>query len=313
MKSFLCAVLLYGAVVIFTKTNGGCPIQGTSENNIMRRCDGSYKSGRNVFVDFYQINQSCTCTLKASFNGDILVRAESAGYYECKNKVTVSLDTTLSVFTCDNTYPSSIVFTVVNDETIVNIKAEYIQSYTSGDFPVCFGINANNGAPGGIVHVQCGNGTITTRASTPYTSTSKSTSSTTLSTLESSKSSLEVIKLTTNTNHVSDKITNRSISTPKSTSTSDANNLALQITLACFVVISVVLAVLSVYLYIQLKFRIKSVNEKGNICSIESRRTRSGTITDNYTELGLENVTTEPENQYESLARQENYKNLNMA
>lgn len=59
--------------------------------------------------------------------------------------------------------------------------------------------------------------------------------------------------------------------------------------------------------------RIKSVNEKGNICSIESRRTRSGTITDNYTELGLENVTTEPENQYESLARQENYKNLNMA
>lgn len=47
--------------------------------------------------------------------------------------------------------------------------------------------------------------------------------------------------------------------------------------------------------------RIKSVNEKGNICSIDSQR--SGTITDNYTELGLENVTAEPENQYESLAR----------
>ena len=51
--------------------------------------------------------------------------------------------------------------------------------------------------------------------------------------------------------------------------------------------------------------RIQSVNEKGNICSIDSQRTRSGTITDNYTELGLENVTAEHENQYESLARQE--------
>ena len=49
------------------------------------------------------------------------------------------------------------------------------------------------GAQGGIVHVQCGNGT-TTSASTPYISTSKSTSPTTLSTLESSKSSLKVIK-----------------------------------------------------------------------------------------------------------------------
>nr|XP_022295477.1 uncharacterized protein LOC111105461 isoform X3 [Crassostrea virginica] len=263
MMSFLCAVLLYGAVVIITKTNGGCPIGGTYENNTMRRCDGSYKSGINVYVDFYQIKQPCTCTIKALFNGNLLVRAESAGYFECKNKVTVSLDT-ISVFTCDSTYPSSIVFTVENNETIVNMKAEYIQSYTSGDFPVCFGINENK-------------------------------------------------ELTTNTNHLSDRITSRSISTPKSTCTSDANNLALQITLACFVVISVVLAVLSVYLYIQLKFRIQSVNEKGNICSIDSQRTRSGTITDNYTELGLENVTTEPENQYESLARQENYKNLNMA
>ena len=111
----------------------------------MRRCDGSYKKGKIVYVDFYQIKQPCTCTIKASFNGDILVTAESVGYYECRNRVTVSLDTRISVFTCDSTYPSSIVFTVLNNETIVNLKAEYIQSYTSGDFPVCFGISANDG------------------------------------------------------------------------------------------------------------------------------------------------------------------------
>ena len=116
-----------------------------AENNTMRRCDGSYKSGGHVFMDFYQIKQPCTCTLKASFNGGILVTAKSDGYYECKNQVTVSLDTTSSVFNCFSIYPSSIAFTVVNNETIVNVKAEYIKSYTSGDFPVCFVINANNG------------------------------------------------------------------------------------------------------------------------------------------------------------------------
>ena len=52
------------------------------------------------------------------------------------------------------------------------------------------------------------------------------------------------------------------------------------------------------------------MKEKGN--TIDSQRTITGTITDNYTELGLENVTAEPENQYESLARQENYANLNL-
>nr|XP_022294463.1 uncharacterized protein LOC111104683 isoform X2 [Crassostrea virginica] len=307
MKSFLHLFSIYGAFVIFTKTK--------AENYTMKRCDGSFKSGRYVYVDLYKIKQPCTCTLKASFNGDIVVTAKSDGYFECKSKVTVSLDTTSSVFNCKSTYPSAIALTVVNNETIVNVKAEYIQSYTSGDFPVCLGIYENGGL-GGIVSVQCGNVT-TTGATTPYTSTSISTTSpTTLSPIESSKPSLEVIsskdtdislpeteKLTMNTNHVSDRITNRSISTSKSTSTSDANNLALQISLACFVVISVVLAVLSVYLYIRLKFRIQSVKEKGNTCSIDSQRTISGTITDNYTELGLENVTAEPENQYESLAR----------
>ena len=116
-----------------------------AENNTMRRCDGSYKSGGHVIIDFYQINQPCTCKLKALFNGNLLVTAKSDGYYECKNKVTVSLDETLFVLNCMSTYPSSITFTVVNNETIVKVKAEYIQSYTSGDFPVCLGINANNG------------------------------------------------------------------------------------------------------------------------------------------------------------------------
>ena len=59
--------------------------------------------------------------------------------------------------------------------------------------------------------------------------------------------------------------------------------------------------------------RIQSMNEKGNSESLDTQKTRSGSITDDYNELGLENVTDEPENQYESLARNENYANLNTA
>ena len=114
-----------------------------AETYIMRTCDGSYTSGRNAYVDFYQMKQPCTCTLKASFSGYLLVTAISDGYYDCRNEVIVSHGTTSSVFNCRIAYPSSIVLTVVNNKTVVNVKAEYIQNYTSGDFPVCLGINEN--------------------------------------------------------------------------------------------------------------------------------------------------------------------------
>ena len=113
------------------------------ENNTIRRCDGSYKSGRMVYVDFNKIKQPCTCTLKALFSGYLLVTAISDGYDDCRNEVIVSLGTTSSVFDCKSTYPSGIVFYVGNNKTVVNVKAENIQNYTSGDFPVCLGINEN--------------------------------------------------------------------------------------------------------------------------------------------------------------------------
>ena len=113
-----------------------------AENYTIRRCDGPYKSGRMVYVDFYQIKQPCTCTLKALFSGNLMT-AISDGYDDCRNEVTVSLNTTSIVFNCQSTYPSSIVFNVGNNKTVVNVKAEYIQNYTSGDFTVCLGINEN--------------------------------------------------------------------------------------------------------------------------------------------------------------------------
>nr|XP_022291782.1 uncharacterized protein LOC111103071 isoform X2 [Crassostrea virginica] len=264
MKSFLCVVLLYGAVVIFTKTNGGCPIDGASENNTMKRCDGSYKSGRNVHVDFYQIKQPCICTLKAFFNGDILMLAKTNGYYECKNKVTVSLDTTSSVFNCKSTYPSSKTFTVVNNETIVNMKAEYIQSYTSGDFPVCFVINENGGR-GGIVHVQCGN----------PTSSSTATTATTTTTFSSKKPSSEIINSEhPNTVSITDRNSTTNTHSSPENLMEDPNNPIYTIAgAAAGSIVVLVLVVLIVIIVIQnrKKEKHKAAKETGEVSERTNR------------------------------------------
>ena len=107
------------------------------------KCDGSYISGKNVYVDFNPMNQPCACTLTASFNGTLLVIAELNGYYECRNEVTVSLDRDTSVFHCDGTYPSAAHYNVVNNVSVVNVKATYTKNYTSGEFPLCLKINQN--------------------------------------------------------------------------------------------------------------------------------------------------------------------------
>nr|XP_022294108.1 uncharacterized protein LOC111104438 isoform X2 [Crassostrea virginica] len=148
MKSFLRDISIFGAFIIFTKTQGECPRE--VENYTITRCDGSYKSWRNVYVDFYQMNQPCACTFKASFSGDLLVAAKSDGYHECKNEVTVSFGTTTSVFNCESTYPSSITFNVTNSEAIVNVKTNYTNSHTSWDLPICLAINQNDTIAGAV-------------------------------------------------------------------------------------------------------------------------------------------------------------------
>lgn len=93
-------------------------------------------------MNFHQMNQPCDCTLKALFNGGLLVTAISDGYYECRNEVTVSNAITTGVFNCMSTYPSSI-FYEVNNETRIMVKARYTTKLTSWDFPLCLLINQN--------------------------------------------------------------------------------------------------------------------------------------------------------------------------
>ncbi|XP_065927573.1 uncharacterized protein [Magallana gigas] len=80
--------------------------------------------------------------------------------------------------------------------------------------------------------------------------------------------------------------------------------LSLQIPLAIFVVISTVSTVLNIYLYVNIKSRNESKNDKTNPNVIMSDRGGNEPNVETYTELG-NTETGEPENQYESITRQE--------
>lgn len=127
----------------------------SNNRHTITKCDGSYISWKNVYVDFNPMNQPCACTLTASFNVTLLVIAELNGHYECRNEVAVSFDSTTSVFHCEGTYPSAIPCNVVNNVTVVNVKATYTKNYTSGEFPLCLKINQNGKVYVFILRIYC--------------------------------------------------------------------------------------------------------------------------------------------------------------
>uniref|UniRef100_A0A8W8JBS1 Uncharacterized protein n=1 Tax=Magallana gigas TaxID=29159 RepID=A0A8W8JBS1_MAGGI len=87
--------------------------------------------------------------------------------------------------------------------------------------------------------------------------------------------------------------------------------LALQISLALFVMISTVSTILNIYFYRYIKTRKKFWNGKSNSKGIKDHRSGTATNAETYTELG-NTVSGESENQYDSISRQENYINTNV-
>ena len=92
-------------------------------------------------MNFKQMIQKkpCDCTLQTSFSGELLVTATSDGYNNCWNKVTVSLDEKTADWSCGSTYTTANTFKVVNNETVVNVKATYYRG-SSKDLPICLQI-----------------------------------------------------------------------------------------------------------------------------------------------------------------------------
>ena len=107
------------------------------KNYTLTRCDGSYKIGKQIFVNFKQMIQPCDCTLQTSFSGKLLVTARSDGYHECRNKVTVRTDAKNEDFYCGRKYTSANTFIVVKYKTVVNVKAMCTVRYSSWDLHIC--------------------------------------------------------------------------------------------------------------------------------------------------------------------------------
>lgn len=93
-------------------------------------CDGSIKSGKQMYADFSKINRPCTCTVIALFVGRINVRSWRVTS-KCNNRVTVNNKV---AFNCKD--GGSHTFDVsINDAVLV--EADYQQGYTKGQFKQC--------------------------------------------------------------------------------------------------------------------------------------------------------------------------------
>ena len=99
------------------------------------------------FMDFQNINRSCTCIVMSLFTGDLLVYFSlGKALYSCNYKVTVD---NMYMFNCDafDSFPQSISLSVQANITPVNVKIAYKASVASEmAFPcLLFKQNAGDG------------------------------------------------------------------------------------------------------------------------------------------------------------------------
>lgn len=107
-------------------------------NNSITSCDGSTKYGSNIYIDFFKINRTCTCTASPSFAGKLLVTNRQT-ISVCFTQVTFQ---NVIIFRCEKEELTSHELDVQNNDQL-DIRAEYELPYTSGLFYHCMGFQQN--------------------------------------------------------------------------------------------------------------------------------------------------------------------------
>lgn len=98
-------------------------------------CDGSSRSGSNVFVDMNKIGRRCTCTVHSLFVGDLLMTSYKVTTQLCYTRVIVN---NTVVFYCNQTI--SFAFKVgVNDK--LTVRAEDTAGNNKDSFKQCVRFN----------------------------------------------------------------------------------------------------------------------------------------------------------------------------
>lgn len=287
-----------------TSTKGQCRMN--VENSLITTCEGSTETGPAVYIDFYKINRPCTCIVVSLFDGELLVISREEIVHFCNTRVTIEKDI---IFGCPL---SSVSFSVKINQT-VNVHAEYIPPSTSGTFYHCLGL-VQNGGPNGNLRVTCGSElaaetTMKTSTTTVLSSTRLLSSSPfDLSVKPTSEINIKNVTKTTAAILSEDRIPDHQFD-----STRKCESLvSLQISLAIFVVISILSTILNIYFFFKNKSRNKpgTKNDNKNVI-IMNHRGGNERNAETYTELG-NMVSGESENQYDSISRQDNYMNTNI-
>lgn len=126
-------------------------------NSIITSCRGPRKYGTNIHIDFVAISHPCTCTVLPSFAGHLLITSREVTNV-CKTQIIVKKIHTEFIYGCK--IPVFISQTLyVNINQSVEVRAEYLSSYTSETFSHCIGLQQN----GKYVFLQIQKLTFTTK------------------------------------------------------------------------------------------------------------------------------------------------------
>lgn len=282
MKGFIFA---FAASGFLTSTKGQCPLN--VENISVAKCEGSTKYGPYIYIDFHKINRPCSCTVTTSFIGSLLVISREGINEGCNTQVIVANNYN---FGCPITAFSSVTINVQINQSVV-VHSEYSPLSTSGMFYHCLGFQQNGGLNGNI-SVVCGSHLAAKTTSTKIPTTTATFTTRLLRASSEVSSSYSEVTMSTAAILSEEIDCDRRIA---------ESLLSLQIPLAIFVLISTVSTILNIYLFIHIKLRHNSRNEKKNSNIIVNHRSGNATVVETYTEFGNV-VSGESENQYDSLS-----------
>lgn len=100
------------------------------------RCNPSVYKALVIHIDFYEINNPCTCTVTPKFTGNLFVLSKKSTAEKCNTQVKINDD---FMFNCTASAGSNHTLHVQRNQ-IVHVQAEYIKPSKQGMFHQCLQI-----------------------------------------------------------------------------------------------------------------------------------------------------------------------------
>lgn len=138
-SSLFCDALFWISINIIFCPHTECFSFFSVDNSPITSCTRSTKYRPFISVDFTKFNRPCNCTVIPSFVGELLVISNGVTIKECTTHIKVTND---FLFGCPTKPFASVHISVQNNQP-VDVRAEYLSSYTSEPFYHCLGFKQN--------------------------------------------------------------------------------------------------------------------------------------------------------------------------